>query len=259
MDDAPRVEPSCFRCSLAVGGCAAEKAERPPLDPRPRRLKASRASKPNDLKSKIALEKTSWIPLSPKHYLDPFAGRRRQEAHRGLLRRARLLLRARHQRRGQADQGRQGGRHPARRRRRARRRKINDAHRRWARPASGPRRRSSIAASSCSCPRAWFRSRQVPRAEGRARDAAAQARLRLGRRQRRGRRRPRRASRPTSIFKVDPGPKARVGHVYVRGYEVIDPQADPRARRHRGGRRPSIRRCSRTRAAASTTSASSAR
>ncbi len=56
---------------LLAGGCAAEKADGRPwvrhLD-----IKGTKHVKASDIKSKIGVESTSWIPLSPKHYLDPF-------------------------------------------------------------------------------------------------------------------------------------------------------------------------------------------
>ena len=56
---------------LLAGGCAAEKANGRPwihdLD-----IEGVKHVKLKDLRSKIALDDTSWVPLSPKHYLDPF-------------------------------------------------------------------------------------------------------------------------------------------------------------------------------------------
>ncbi|HEY1584508.1 MAG TPA: POTRA domain-containing protein, partial [Polyangia bacterium] len=56
---------------LLAGGCAAEKANGRPwvrhLD-----FKGVKSVKASDVKSKIGVESTSWIPFSPKHYLDPF-------------------------------------------------------------------------------------------------------------------------------------------------------------------------------------------
>ncbi len=57
---------------LLVGGCAAEKANGRPWI-HDLKLEGVKHVKAKDLKSKIALEDTSWVPLSPKHYLDPFA------------------------------------------------------------------------------------------------------------------------------------------------------------------------------------------
>lgn len=56
---------------LSLGGCAAEKANGRPwvhkID-----IEGAKHVDKKDLKSKIALEQTSWIPLAPKKYLDPF-------------------------------------------------------------------------------------------------------------------------------------------------------------------------------------------
>jgi translocation and assembly module TamA len=56
---------------LLVAGCAAEKANGRPWI-RNLQIKGVKQVKEKDLRSKIALEDTSWVPLSPKHYLDPF-------------------------------------------------------------------------------------------------------------------------------------------------------------------------------------------
>ncbi|HEY2743809.1 MAG TPA: POTRA domain-containing protein, partial [Polyangia bacterium] len=56
---------------LLAGGCAAEKADGRPWI-HSLKIDGVKHVKAKDLKSKIALENTSWIPLSPKHYLDPF-------------------------------------------------------------------------------------------------------------------------------------------------------------------------------------------
>src|SRR3954449_8890333 len=56
---------------LAAAGCAAEKANGRPWI-HDLRLEGVKRVKQKDLRSKIALDDTSWIPLSPKHYLDPF-------------------------------------------------------------------------------------------------------------------------------------------------------------------------------------------
>src|SRR5215510_11687665 len=68
---------------LALAGCAAEKA-----DGRPWvhnfKLEGVKSVKEKDLRDKIALEATSWVPLSPKKYLDPFtvdADKKRIEAY----------------------------------------------------------------------------------------------------------------------------------------------------------------------------------
>src|SRR5712691_11390536 len=57
---------------LLAAGCAAEKANVRPWIHKVRIDGVKHVSK-SDLQSKIALEATSWIPLAPKHYLDPFA------------------------------------------------------------------------------------------------------------------------------------------------------------------------------------------
>jgi len=57
---------------LAEVGCAAEKAEGRPWIHKISFPGLQRVSK-RDLKSKISVQQTSWIPLSPKHYLDPYA------------------------------------------------------------------------------------------------------------------------------------------------------------------------------------------
>jgi translocation and assembly module TamA len=56
---------------LGAAGCAAEKANGRPWI-HSLEIEGVKGVSAKDLKSKIALEKTSWIPLSPKHYLDPF-------------------------------------------------------------------------------------------------------------------------------------------------------------------------------------------
>jgi outer membrane protein assembly complex protein YaeT len=56
---------------LLAGGCAAEKANGRPWI-HDLEIEGVKRVKEKDLKSKIALEDTSWIPLSPKHYLEPF-------------------------------------------------------------------------------------------------------------------------------------------------------------------------------------------
>ncbi len=53
-------------------GCAAEKADGRPWIHHVDIDGVKHVSK-KDLKSKISLEATSWLPLAPKHYLDPFA------------------------------------------------------------------------------------------------------------------------------------------------------------------------------------------
>ena len=57
---------------LLAGGCAAEKANGRPWI-HDLTIKGVKQVKEKELRSKIALEDTSWVPLSPKHYLDPFA------------------------------------------------------------------------------------------------------------------------------------------------------------------------------------------
>ncbi|MGZ3427670.1 MAG: hypothetical protein ACXVCV_13525, partial [Polyangia bacterium] len=56
---------------VIAGGCAAEKANGRPWI-HDLQIAGVKSVKAKDLKSKIALEETSWIPLSPKHYLEPF-------------------------------------------------------------------------------------------------------------------------------------------------------------------------------------------
>jgi outer membrane protein insertion porin family len=56
---------------LCAAGCAAEKANGRPWIHN-LTIDGVKNVKAKDLKSKIALESTSWIPLSPKKYLDPF-------------------------------------------------------------------------------------------------------------------------------------------------------------------------------------------
>ena len=56
---------------LLAAGCAAEKANGRPWI-HDLKIEGVKHVKEKDLKSKIALEDTSWVPLSPKHYLDPF-------------------------------------------------------------------------------------------------------------------------------------------------------------------------------------------
>lgn len=56
---------------LFAGGCAAEKANGRPWI-HDLKLEGVKHVDKKDLRSKIALDDTSWIPLSPKHYLDPF-------------------------------------------------------------------------------------------------------------------------------------------------------------------------------------------
>jgi translocation and assembly module TamA len=57
---------------IFAAGCAAEKANGRPWIHKVEIGGVKHVSQ-KDLKSKISLESTSWIPLSPKHYLDPFA------------------------------------------------------------------------------------------------------------------------------------------------------------------------------------------
>ncbi|HEY7954845.1 MAG TPA: POTRA domain-containing protein, partial [Polyangia bacterium] len=54
----------------AVGGCATEKARGRPWVHQ-LRFVGVRSVKKRDLRSKLAIEKTSWFPLAPKRYLDP--------------------------------------------------------------------------------------------------------------------------------------------------------------------------------------------
>jgi translocation and assembly module TamA len=66
-----------------LAGCAAEKANGRPWVHKVK-LEGVKHVDKKDLKSKIALEETSWIPLSPKKYLDPFTvdiDRKRIEAY----------------------------------------------------------------------------------------------------------------------------------------------------------------------------------
>ncbi|HEX6838966.1 MAG TPA: POTRA domain-containing protein, partial [Polyangia bacterium] len=56
---------------LLLAGCAAEKANGRPWI-RDLKIEGVKSVKKRDLRSKIALDDTSWVPLSPKHYLDPF-------------------------------------------------------------------------------------------------------------------------------------------------------------------------------------------
>jgi outer membrane protein assembly factor BamA len=56
---------------LALAGCAAEKANGRPWV-HSLTLEGVKHVSVKDLKSKIAIEKTSWIPFSPNQYLDPF-------------------------------------------------------------------------------------------------------------------------------------------------------------------------------------------
>ena len=68
---------------LAVAGCAAEKANGRPWVHNVH-IEGVKNVKKSDLKDKIALQETSWIPLSPKKYLDPFTvdiDRKRVEAY----------------------------------------------------------------------------------------------------------------------------------------------------------------------------------
>lgn len=54
-----------------VAGCAAEKADGRPWI-HDVAIKGVKHVDKKDLEKKIAVEGTSWVPLSPKHYLDPF-------------------------------------------------------------------------------------------------------------------------------------------------------------------------------------------
>ena len=54
---------------LLASGCAAEKANGRPWI-HDLKIEGVKGVKEKDLRDKIALEDTSWIPLSPKHYLD---------------------------------------------------------------------------------------------------------------------------------------------------------------------------------------------
>ena len=56
---------------LLAGGCAAEKANGRPWI-HDLKIEGVKSVKKKELRSRIALDDTSWIPLSPKHYLDPF-------------------------------------------------------------------------------------------------------------------------------------------------------------------------------------------
>jgi translocation and assembly module TamA len=57
---------------LALAGCATEKADGRPWV-HDLKLEGVKSVKEKDLRSRIALEATSKVPLSPKKYLDPFA------------------------------------------------------------------------------------------------------------------------------------------------------------------------------------------
>lgn len=68
---------------LLAAGCAAEQAEGRPWI-HSVRIEGVRRVDKKDLKSRIQVEKTSWIPFAPKKYLDPFTldlDRRRIEAY----------------------------------------------------------------------------------------------------------------------------------------------------------------------------------
>lgn len=68
---------------LTLVGCAAEKPNGRPWVHKIY-IDGVKHVKKSDLKDKIALQATSWIPLSPKHYLDPFTvdiDRKRVEAY----------------------------------------------------------------------------------------------------------------------------------------------------------------------------------
>ena len=178
---------------LLAGGCATEKANGRPWI-RDLRIEGVKSVQKKDLKSRIALEGTSWIPLSPKRYLDPFEvdlDRKRivayYAAHGYFFARVteaevepvkggkavdiRLVVDE-----GPADQDRRA--HG----RRARRDRPQGA---------GPPAQAGAQVQEGR----HLRSRPVSRAEGLHRGAPAEARLRLGRRRRRGRRRSRRPHR----------------------------------------------------------------
>src|SRR3954452_23959624 len=68
---------------LFAAGCAAEKANGRPWV-HDIKLQGVKHVEEKDLRKKVALEETSWIPLSPKKYLDPFTvdlDRKRIEAY----------------------------------------------------------------------------------------------------------------------------------------------------------------------------------
>jgi outer membrane protein assembly factor BamA len=66
-----RVRLAVWLSLLSLAGCAAEKADGRPwvhhVD-----IQGTKHVDKSDLKSKISLEETSWIPWTPKKYLDPF-------------------------------------------------------------------------------------------------------------------------------------------------------------------------------------------
>ena len=245
-----RVRPGCLalRC-CSPGGCAAEKANGRPwihkLD-----IEGVKSVKAKDSEVEARARRDELDAASHKHYLDPFERRRRQEAHRGLLRRARLLLRQGHRGRGQAGQGRQGGRRPLRRRRRAGH-QDRQGHRRRARRHRTRRRRQIQQQARASSSSAATSSITASTSSRRARstDAPQAARLRLGRGQRRGRGRSRRASWPTSSSTSRPGrwrPSARLRCAATTPSTASSSSSTPTSAQ------ASVRsaRCSKTRAAA---------
>ena len=58
--------------ALAPGGCAGEKAEGRPWI-HGLSFPGLKSVSKSDLKKKLKVQKTSWLPFAPKHYLDPFA------------------------------------------------------------------------------------------------------------------------------------------------------------------------------------------
>ncbi len=74
---------ACVCACVSLGGCAGEKAEGRPWVRRVRFSGVNHIDQ-KDLKRKLAVEETCWLPLSPKRYLDPFtldADRARIEAY----------------------------------------------------------------------------------------------------------------------------------------------------------------------------------
>ena len=188
------VEPSCLPCLLlkpAGVAARAEKAEGRPwihkLDIEGVKSVKARAT----WKSKIPpSRRRAGSPLSPKHYLDPFAidvDKKRIEAYyaaHGYFFARVTTAEVKPTKGGKAvdirlvvDEG------PAT--------KINDLVVDGLDPI-GPEAQKLHRRLKLQLPKGMvFDEDKYPRAEGRARDAAAQDRLRLGRRQRRGRRQPR--------------------------------------------------------------------
>jgi len=206
---------------LLVSGCAAEKANGRPWI-RHLRIDGVKSVKESDLRDKIAVEQTSWIPLSPKKFLDPFEldiDKKRIEAYyaaHGYFAAKVTSAEVKPIKNGKAvdiklvvDEG------PAT--------KIDELNVEGIDPI-GPaahdiHRRLKLRFKKGDV----FDHAKYLESKGRIEDrlkkigfawADVTGEVDVDRD----------ARSADLTFKVDPGPKARIGHVYVRGYDVIDPR-----------------------------------